>query len=135
MGEGVLLLLLSHLCATPNPLTKNRKMKKINEDKMAFMQDILGIQTEMGVEMLRAACECIQLFDSKQLDYGSSNIALGGEMGIAVRLQDKVSRMRNLLLKQLKGDANVNHESLEDTFKDAANYGMIGILLKRGLWK
>ena len=56
-------------------------MKKINEDKMAFMQDILGIQTEMGVEMLRAACECIQLFDSKQLDYGSSNIALGGEMG------------------------------------------------------
>ena len=129
------MLLLFPLGATPNPLTKNRKMKKINEDKMAFMQDILGIQTEMGVEMLRAACECIQLFDSKQLDYGSSNIALGGEMGIAVRLQDKVSRMRNLLLKQLKGDANVNHESLEDTFKDAANYGMIGILLKRGLWK
>ena len=137
MGEGelLLLLLLSHLCAAPNPLTKNGKMKKINEDKMAFMQDILGIQTEMGVEMLRAACECIQLFDSKQLDYGSSNIALGGEMGIAVRLQDKVSRMRNLLLKELKGDANVNHESLEDTFKDAANYGMIGLLLKRGLWK
>ena len=135
MGEGELLLLLSHLCATPNHLTKNGKMKKINEDKMAFMQDILGIQTEMGVEMLRAACECIQLFDTKQLDYGSSNIALGGEMGIAVRLQDKVSRMRNLLLKQLKGDANVNHESLEDTFKDAANYGMIGLILKRGLWK
>ena len=135
MGEGVLLLLLSHLCATPNPLTKNRKMKKINEDKMSFMQDILGIQTEMGVEMLRAACECIQLFDSKQLDYGSSNIALGGEMGVAVRLQDKVSRMRNLLLKELKGDKNVNHESLEDSFKDAANYGMIGLLLKRGLWK
>ena len=135
MGEGVLLLLLSPLCATPNPLTKNRKMKKINEDKMSFMQDILGIQTEMGVEMLRAACECVQLFDTKQLDYGSSNIALGGEMGIAVRLQDKVSRMRNLLLKQLKGDANVNHESLEDAFKDAANYAMIGLLLKRGLWK
>ena len=135
MGVGVLLLLLSHLCATPNPLTKNRKMKKINEDKMSFMQDILGIQTEMGVEMLRAACECVQLFDSKQLDYGSSNIALGGELGVAVRLQDKVSRMRNLLLKELKGDANVNHESLEDSFKDAANYGMIGLLLKRGLWK
>ena len=106
-------------------------MKKINEDTMAFMQDILGIQTEMGVEMLRAACECVQLFDTKQLDYGSSNIALGGEMGIAVRLQDKVSRMRNLLLKELKGDANVNHESLEDTFKDAANYGMIGLILKQ----
>ena len=43
--------------------------------------------------------------------------------------------MRNLLLKELKDDANVNHESLEDTFKDAANYGMIGLLLKRKLWK
>ena len=52
-----------------------------------------------------------------------------------MRLQDKVSQMHNLLLKQLKGNANVNHESLEDTFKDAANYGMIGLLLKRGLWK
>ena len=52
-----------------------------------------------------------------------------------MRLQEKVSRMRNLLLKELKGDANVNHESLEDTFKDAANYGMIGLLLKRKLWK
>ena len=134
-GVGKLLLLLSHFGATPNPFTTNEKMKKINEDKMEFMQDILGIKTEMGVEMLRAACECIQLFDTKQLDYGSSNIALSGEMGVTVRLQDKVSRMRNLLLKELKGDANVNHESLEDSFKDTANYGMIGLLLKRGLWK
>ena len=45
-------------------------VKKINEDKMSFMQDILGIQTEMGVEQLRAACECVQLFDTKQMDYG-----------------------------------------------------------------
>ncbi|MDB4530815.1 hypothetical protein N9218_00825 [bacterium] len=45
------------------------------------------------------------------------------------------SRMRNLLLKELKGDVKVNHESLEDTFKDSLNYGMIGLLLKRGLWE
>jgi hypothetical protein len=109
--------------------------KKINEDKMAFMQDILGVKTDMGVEMLRILCECVQLFDTKQMDYGSTNIAACGEMGIAVRLQDKVSRMQNLLLKELKGDANVNHESLEDTFKDAANYSMIGLLLRRKLWK
>ena len=25
---------------------------------MTFMQDILGIQTEMDLEILRAACEC-----------------------------------------------------------------------------
>ena len=118
----------------PNPLRKFT-MKKINDDKMSFIQDILGIKTEMGVEQLRAACECVQLFDTKQMDYGSTNIAACGEMGIAVRLQDKVSRMQNLLRKELKGESSINHESLEDTYKDAANYAMIGLLLKRGLWE
>ena len=56
-------------------------------------------------------------------------------MGIAVRLQDKVSLMHNLLLKELKNEGNANHELLEDTFKDAANYAIIGLLLRRGLWK
>ena len=110
-------------------------MKKINDDKMSFIQDILGIKTEMGVEQLRACCEAVQLFDTKQMDYGSTNIAACGEMGIAVRLQDKVSRMRNLLLKELKGESGINHESLEDTYLDAANYCLIGLLLKRGLWE
>ena len=110
-------------------------MKKINDDKMSFIQDILGIKTEMGVEQLRAACECVQLFDTKQQDYGSTNIAACGEIGIAWRLKDKVSRMPKLLLKELKGESGINHESLEDTYKDAANYAMIGLLLKRGLWQ
>ena len=110
-------------------------MKKINDEEMTLILDVLGIKTEMGVEMLRAACECIQLFDTKQLDYGSSNIALSGEMGVAVRLQDKVSRMRNLLLKELKGESSINHESLEDTYLDTCNYALIGLLLKRGLWE
>ena len=99
------------------------------------MQDILGVQTDMGVEMLRIFCECVQLFDTKQQDYGSTNIAACGEMGIAVRLQDKVSRMQNLLLKELKGESGVNHESLEDTYLDIANYGLIGVLLRRRLWE
>ena len=49
MGVGKLLFLIDYpASATPDPLRKSR-MKKINEDKMTFMQDILGIQTEMGV--------------------------------------------------------------------------------------
>ena len=110
-------------------------MKKINDDKMSFIQDILGIKTEMGVEQLRAACEAVQLFDTKQQYYGSGNISATGEIGVACRLQDKVSRMRNLLLKELKGESGINHESLEDTYLDATNYCLIGLLLKRGLWK
>ena len=116
-------------------------MKKINDDKVDFISTALGVRTEMGVEMVRAAMECVQLFDTKQQDYGSDNISSNGELGIAVRLQDKVSRMRHILLKELavqERSAHVfktNHEALEDSFKDAANYALIGLLLRRKKWK
>ena len=108
---------------------------------MDFISTALGVRTEMGVEMVRAAMECVQLFDTKQQDYGSDNISSNGELGIAVRLQDKVSRMRHILLKELaqqERSAQVfktNHEALEDSFKDAANYALIGLLLRRKKWK
>ena len=117
-------------------------MKKINDDKRSFIQDILGIKTEMGVEQLRAACEAVQLFDTKQQDYGSGNISATKELGIAVRLQDKVSRLLNLLEKRRGRDGHaiavlteINHEPMEDTYLDICNYALIGLLLKRGLWE
>ena len=116
-------------------------MKQINEDKVDFISTALGVRTEMGVEMVRAAMECVQLFDTKQQDYGSDNISSNGELGIAVRLQDKVSRMRHILLKELAAQERsaqvfkTNHEALEDSFKDAANYALIGLLLRRKKWK
>ena len=108
---------------------------------MDFISTALGVRTEMGVEMVRAAMECVQLFDTKQQDYGSDNISSNGELGIAVRLQDKVSRMRHILLKELAVQDRsaqmfkTNHEALEDSFKDAANYALIGLLLRRKKWK
>ena len=95
----------------------------------------LDLQTDMGGEFLQLALDNVKLFDSKQVDYGSDNIAHNGELGVMVRSTDKVSRMRNLLFKQLKGEDKVNHESLEDTYRDIANYGIIGLMLKKGLWK
>lgn len=100
------------------------------------VKDVLGVKTVMGEEIIRVALECIELFDSKQQDYGSSNIGISGEVGVQVRLQDKVSRMRHLLEKRVKEPGGeVNNESLGDTYQDVANYGMIGMLLDRGLWK
>ena len=118
-------------------------MKKINDEELVVVKDILGIKTEMSVEMLRAACQAVQLFDTKQQDYGSGNISATKELGVAVRLQDKVSRLLNLLEKEMKtrGHAEAllaeinNHESLEDTYLDIANYGLIGVLLRRRLWE
>ena len=118
-------------------------MKKIDKDKLKLMKDTLGIKTEMGRQALACACEALQLFDTKQQDYGSGNISATKELGVAVRLQDKVSRLLNLLEKEMKtrGHAEAllaeinNHESLEDTYLDIANYGLIGVLLRRGLWE
>ena len=124
-----------------HPLTPYAKLKAINDDKVDFISTALGVRTEMGVEMVRAAMECVQLFDTKQQDYGSDNISSNGEFGIAVRLQDKVSRMRHILLKELAAQERsahvfkTNHEALEDSFKDAANYALIGLLLRRKKWK
>jgi len=95
----------------------------------------LDLQTEMGVEFLRLSLDCVKLFDSKQQDYGSANILMSGELGVACRLQDKASRIRHILIKQLKGDTKINYESLEDAYIDVANIGMIGMLLSRNLWK
>ena len=116
--------------------TKILKMETHEMERVAStVVEGLNVQTDMGREIVKVALECIKLFDEKQLDYGSSNIAASGEIGIAVRLQDKVSRMRHILLKGMRGNGEVNNEPLVDSYQDAANYGMIGMLLNRKVWK
>ncbi len=109
---------------------------KIDKDKLASnIADGLDLKTDMGREIVKVALECMKLFDDKQQDYGSANILMTGELGVACRLQDKASRIRHILIKQLKGDTKINYESLEDAYIDVANIGMIGMLLSRNLWK
>ena len=108
----------------------------MDKDKLAAtIVDGLELKTDMGREIVLVALDCIKLFDDKQQDYGSDNIAATRQIGIAVRLQDKVARMRHILMKSIRGDDNINNESLADTYKDVANYGMIGWVLHKGKWK
>jgi hypothetical protein len=90
----------------------------------------LNLKTSQGKRLLKIALENVKLADEKQQDYGPNNILYSGEMGIAVRCQDKICRLKHLLEK----DGKINHESLEDTYRDLANYAMIGLLLHRGQW-
>ena len=69
----------------------------------------------------------------KQADYGPKNIAdaPGGAVnGLRVRMHDKLARINNLV----DSGKNPEHESLEDSFKDMANYAIIGLLVLRGKW-
>lgn len=88
--------------------------------------------------------EQMELFASKMLDYGKSNISVGTELqtedevklaltGLFFRMNDKVQRLKNLVA--LSQEAHVTSESVEDTFKDLSIYGVIAQVVARGQWK
>jgi len=99
---------------------------------------------ELSEEFKRITEEMYEMFAAKHMDYGLNNIALGGDIlnnkddkkfsltGLAIRLTDKISRLKNLLLN---GKDFVKGEGMEDTFIDIANYGIIGLLVGRNKWK
>ena len=99
---------------------------------------------ELSAEYKRIGNEMYEMFAAKHMDYGLNSIALGGDItrneddkkfsltGLCIRLTDKVSRLKNLLLN---GKNYVKGEGMEDTFIDIANYGIIGLLVGRDKWK
>ena len=77
--------------------------------------------------------ELVDLLLSKHKDYGPKNISdsPGGPVnGLRVRMHDKLARINNLV----DSGKDPEHESLEDSFKDMANYAIIGLLVLRGKW-
>jgi hypothetical protein len=79
--------------------------------------------------------ELLDLMLSKHKDYGPKNISdsPGGAInGLRVRMHDKLARINNLY--DSIRDMAPEHESFEDSFKDMANYAIIGLLVLRGQW-
>jgi hypothetical protein len=77
--------------------------------------------------------ELMSLLLSKHNDYGPKNIAdaPGGALnGLRVRMHDKLARINNLV----DSGSSPEHESIEDSFKDMANYAIIGLLVLREKW-
>jgi len=115
--------------------------KIINEDVILHFETLYP---ELSEEFQNIQEEQYEMFARKHLDYGLNNIALGGDIvnnsddkkfsltGLAIRLTDKISRLRNLMVN---GKNYVEGEGMEDTFIDIANYGIIGLLVGRNKWK
>jgi hypothetical protein len=87
--------------------------------------------------------EQYSIFLKKHHDYGDRNITLGMDInndddrrimlcGLAIRMNDKVQRLLNLLFKR---DGNACNESIEDAFKDLSNYGIISQIVNSKKWK
>lgn len=102
------------------PMDKGAVTKDPMMDK--FITDSWDIIDELG-----------NLLISKQRDYGPGNInnAYGGPLnGLMVRMGDKWERLKNLL----DSGNEPQHESIEDSFKDLANYCIIAMMVQRGKW-
>lgn len=100
------------------------------------MEDLakqLGLKTEIGLEALKVALANVQTLDRKQQDYGAGNISAFGELGLLVRVNDKVERLKNLhKTGRMTDPAN---ESVTDSWLDLSNYGLIAVLVRTGVWK
>ena len=92
---------------------------------MKDVKDLDDILMELKIVMVQ-----------KHQDYGPYNIAHapgGATNGLLVRMHDKMERLKNLYYNR---KANTpNYESIEDSYKDLANYAIIGLLVLRGQWE
>lgn len=126
---------------TTGPITSTPSQVRREDEIAATLAKQLNLKTEMGQERLKIALKACKLFDNKQHDYGSKNIAFSESkdmnvIGVAIRLNDKVQRLLNLSQKKMEGKgAKVKDESLEDTAIDICNYGAIATMLLNNRWK
>ena len=120
-----------------NPLGKARFPYNVNKDSEQQTNTTDHNPHVINPEFLIAVSETFdelkQLLIKKHLDYGPKNISEspGGPInGLRVRMHDKLARINNLT----DSGSTPEFESLEDSFKDMANYAIIGLLVLRQKW-
>lgn len=99
-----------------------QEKKSVNSADTKFASDVWEVMDEIG-----------NLLITKQMDYGPGNVnnAFGGPInGLLVRIGDKFERLKNLY----RNGSVPKHESVEDSFKDMANYAVIALMVQRGKW-
>ena len=98
-------------------------------------------------ELLNNFERAYQLWCKKQDDYGDGNIKLGldissssnkalSQLGVVIRMNDKVQRLLNIHKKNMfhNEDMSVSDESIEDTCIDLMNYANMLLVLSKDKW-
>ena len=84
--------------------------------------------------------EQMALMVRKQQDYGPGNINAFGELGLIVRLSDKIERLKHLLFKTdahgrlVPRTTDPQNESVENTYRDILNYALIALMVRHQWW-
>jgi len=114
------------------------------------MKDYNEIKTEVETDYPQT-CQMLKdlleeeykLFINKQYDYGTGNISVGQDLskedgrlvakaGLVFRLNDKVQRLINLVIKKRVSDAA--NEPIIDAWKDSSLYCKIAQIVDNDVW-
>ena len=113
---------------------------------MEVMKKIEEMYPECTDALMNNFDRAYDLWTKKQNDYGDSNIRLGlglssssersqnnrlAQLGVVIRLNDKISRLINIYKKDLESAVD---ESIEDTALDIMNYANMLMVLKSNKW-
>jgi len=113
----------------------------VDKETLELVNKMEATYPNMTSEFKKICIEQYLTFVRKQNDYGPANIAMNTHLeneqdlklsltGLTVRMNDKMSRLINLILKKNKPQ----NESIEDTFMDLSVYGKIALVVMRGKW-
>lgn len=77
--------------------------------------------------------ELLQMFLKKHKDYGKGNVLSMKELGISMRIAEKVERIKHLLMKQeMDPSSKPANESIDETWIDIGVFAVIAMLYRRG---
>ena len=118
---------------------KNLRYKKETHEAINYIEENYP---QTAKEFQRIQFEQWLLFCQKQMDYGPTNISMGTQLktdsekrlslvGLIVRINDKVQRLLNLMVKN---NRKAQNEPSIDAFKDLACYGIIAQIVQNGKW-
>ena len=82
-----------------------------------------------------------QVHLDKNADYSPANVLGVGEIGLIVRMWDKMTRLLNLLGFEIDvkfvgyhGPKEAMNESVEDSYRDISVYAIIAQIYREGKW-
>jgi len=124
----------------PYPVVKSFPLVEVHEKDLPTNVEIeaehvfqaLGLKQEITKDYLVKMLKCAGLFDKKQHDYGPDNIAQFGDLGVLIRLNDKIQRLRTLYMSGEQPE--FTDEAFADTWMDIHVYGVIGWMCLDGTW-
>ena len=110
-------------------------LPRMNSTTVVLDVDGASGSLDLEYEWAMVAKEIFELFKEKQKDYGPHNIGLSQDAGIVTRMTDKFMRLHTLYGAMNDPDfSGPQCESINDTWKDVADYAIIALMCRRGDW-